>query len=845
MIVSSTCMKKVHTFILLLCSGYLASFACKDAPKENNPQINSDIQTKADTIYREVEKLHKDYTTAKTTTLSLSDELVTNADGLIKKAEEFSKQAKPSNKDKKNSELEQNLSKLHRIGKKLKDASHKKKSYEEFVKTTAPTLIKIRNEQVSQWKTIKAPFDANDSRLIGFTKYGPGKHNEQDEKDSQEYTKFINEIKSVLLSSNLGLEEKGDIQSYLTKFESYMTKSTDSHTLKAKEFSEFVFFSILKEKLKSIISHIQITSGTPISTAKFAQSTDFTKGNIVKTALKLDESEYKKVTEFSDVYNVFSKIKGYVKETDYATIQVLLEDEFKLDSVIGLSNKKYDEFISKMSEIASKETNSEESVTDKVKEGITELKNYVGELLSAIDRSITEDKIEGPIKDNNIKLSKLTGSDGVELDMSIVGLKEEDLSKWFGFKDVESSKIMNILYYGAVGIKNAVLLPFSIVTGVYSRMFTSEWDSVMNTSVDSANREKKEALAGFGRIIKNIGQMNLYISTAVANGSSKEDKDKLASLAGELSNLITAIVYVQKIAHLKTDEKLSGKKVDLYTPEIVSMLLSMDNNECKLCPVLNKSFSRKVEGITQIRFISDKAKSAIVLEYLDELIPAYIKSARSVKFLFSEKEKETLKKSSEELKKIAVKELKPSVSLKLEIATIKSIRNSVEVLVNESSDTITTVTEFLNVYKSIIGVNHGISLLKIYVDNEAKEFHDPIDNYISNESITQIEKISEESSKNSSSKQAFLMCEMIISSLGQRIPRILSSVVGKSFKELEADVPREESDVQPIVSSDSAPKKKACMRKYYLIILGLLVVAGAGAGGYTFIRHRKENSLLQ
>ncbi|KAI5143707.1 hypothetical protein NEPAR07_0805 [Nematocida parisii] len=271
----------------------------------------------------------------------------------------------------------------------------------------------------------------------------------------------------------------------------------------------------------------------------------------------------------------------------------------------------------------------------------------------------------------------------------------------------------------------------------------------------------------------------------------------------------------------------------------------MDNNECKLCPVLNKSFSRKVEGITQIRFISDKAKSAIVLEYLDELIPAYIKSARSVKFLFSEKEKETLKKSSEELKKIAVKELKPSVSLKLEIATIKSIRNSVEVLVNESSDTITTVTEFLNVYKSIIGVNHGINLLKIYVDNEAKEFHDPIDNYISNESITQIEKISEESSKNSSSKQAFLMCEMIISSLGQRIPRILSSVVGKSFKELEADVPREESDVQPIVSSDSAPKKKACMRKYYLIILGLLVVAGAGAGGYTFIRHRKENSLLQ
>ncbi|KAI5167628.1 hypothetical protein NEIRO03_1995 [Nematocida sp. AWRm78] len=837
-------MKKVHTFILLLCSGYLASFACTDAPKEKTPQINSDIQTKAATIYGEVEKLHKDYTTARTTTLSLSDELVNTADGLIKKTEEFGKQAKQSDKDKKDPELEQNLFKLHRVGKKLKDAKNKRKSYEEFIKTTSPTLIKIRNEQVSQWKTIKAPFDTDDSRYVGWTKYKPAQHKEQDEKDAQEYTKFVNEIKSVLLTNNLGLEEKGDILSYLTKFESYLTKSTEDHTKKSKEFSEFLFFSILKEKLKSIISHIQITSGTPISTAKFAHSTDFTKSNIVKTALKLDESEYKKVTEFSDVYNVFSKIKGYVNETDYDIIQALLEDEFKLDSLIELSKKKYDEFISKINEIVSKESDSDEIVTAKVKESITELKNYVSELLSAINRSITEDKIEGPIKENNTKLSKLKGSDGVELDMDIVGLKEDALCKWFGFKEVQSSMIMNVLYYSASSVKTAVLLPYSIVNGVYSKIFSSEWDSVMNTAVESSNKDKKEALAGFGRIIKNISQMNLYLSTVITNDSSKEDKDKLTSLAGDISNLITAIIYVQKIAHLKTDEKLKDKKVELYTPKIISTLQSMDKNKCELCTVLNKSATQKVDSITQLRFISDKSKSAIVLEYLDELIPAYIKSAEHVKFLFSDKEKETLKKSSEELKKIAIKELKPNVSLKLEIATIKSIRNSVDVLINESSDKISTVTEFLKVYKSIIGVNHGINLLKIYVDSESKEFHEPIDKYISNESIKQIEKITEESSKVTSSKQAFLMCEMIISSLGQRIPRILSSVVGKSFKELEADVLREESDVQPLVSSDSAPKKSQTS-KYYLIILGLLVVAGIGAGGYTFMRHRKENGLLQ
>ncbi|KAI5149400.1 hypothetical protein NEAUS05_1766, partial [Nematocida ausubeli] len=835
-------MKSAHTFVLLLCYGYLASFSCKAATENQSaaPQINSSLQTKASSIYNENVNLREKYKKERESSLVISDSLVSEAEKIIASTCSFA----DANMQliKKGSAGEASRQRLSGFKSKLTKSSSNKKPYDEFMKTAASKVAEIGKKQKTQWEEIKKVFDEEDNK--GFiTRLKSGKENytsntvsDEEKKVAEEYTKFIETIKQGLVTKELRVEEAGDINAYLSKFEKYTKDSTEEHSKKKESFKEMINFSLLREKIKAILSHININSTTGINTTGFAHSTLFTESALMKKALDMDEASLKNESSLYDIYTIISYMKTHITIRDFSSNKILLKDS-SLEEISSLVEKKFSALQEEIEDLK----NSEAIQKDKIPEGFSDnldlLKEYIVKVLDALNRTISEKTLSSPVTENNTLLKELSNSQQTKLDMHIEEQLDTDIAKWFGFQEEEGSVIGYVAGTIFSGLKGIAYSPVTIAKGASKMIFNTEWMNVMGLKVESAETERKTNLAELEKAVRSIKKMTISIPSLLLS-----DPEKIKSLmesAVSVSNLVTSAAYSIKMHNLMKDQAVK-EKAEVFSSYVAECLekIQMDKSECS---ILNPSKSKNLAGITQISFITSEKKAKTVINHLKELSQEFFKAAKGVIFLFSEEEKKVLEKSEQEMETIKTEELKPARSLDLEMQTHKSIRSSIDGLVAEieSISEIKTARQTLKIHKNLLAVSHAINLLHFYTSKDAKKFTEALEAYSSSDVVKEIEELKKKEESVKAARSASVMCEHIIISLGQEIPSVLSAITGKTYAKAEVLSAGDSSDSTPVMSTT---KSGISGRKGKFIIgFLLLAVIAAAVGAFFFVKKGKQS----
>ncbi|KAI5161089.1 hypothetical protein NEAUS03_1493 [Nematocida ausubeli] len=840
-------MKNAHTFVLLLCYGYLASFSCKAATENQSaaPQINSSLQTKASSIYNENVNLREKYKKERENSLIISDSLVTEAEKIIASTCSFADANMQSIK--KGSAAEASRQRLSAFKSKLTKSSKNKKPYDEFMKTAASKVAEIGKKQKTQWEEIKKVFDEEDNKSFmtrvrsGKENYTSDKASEEEKKVAEAYTKFIETIKQGLVTKELRVEEAGDINAYLSKFEKYTKDSKEEHSKQKESFKEMINFSLLREKIKAILSHININSTTGINTTGFAHSTLFTESALMKKALDMDEASLKKESSLYDIYTIISYMKAHITISDFSSNKILLKDSSP-EEISSLVEKKFSALQEEIEDLK----NSETIQKDKIPEGFFEnfglLKEYVVKVLDALNRTISETKLSSPVTENNTLLKELSNSQKTKLDMHIEEQLDTDIAKWFGFKEEEGSVIGYVAGTLFSGLKTIALSPVTIAKGVGKMAFNTEWMNVMGLKLESSETERKTNLAELEKVVKSIEKMTISLPSLLLS-----DPEKIKSLmksAITVSNLVTSAAYSMKMHNLMKDQAVkekAGKTFSSYVAECLDKI-QMDQSECS---ILNPSKSKNLAGITQISFITSEKKAQTVINHLKELSKEFFKAAKGVIFLFSDEEKKVLEKSAEDMDTIKTEELKPARSLDLVMQTHKSIRLSIDGLVAEieSVSEIKTARQTLKMHKNLLAVSHAINLLHFYTSKDAKKFTEALEAYGASDVVKEIEELKKKEESVKAARSASVMCEHIIISLGEEIPSVLSAISGKTYAKAEVLSAGDSSDSTPVIST----KKMGMSGGKGKFIIGflVLVVIAAAVGAFFFVKKGKQSRLLE